>query len=246
MSVDAHTGGSGFEREYGRRRWPVSRSRLIFLVVIFMNAVLHMSRSEDFMPLWAQAGFVALMLAIVGWAWLEQIRGRTRVGADGITVRSALRERLVPWQDIYDIRAEPFRNRRTDGPLLYAYLYRHDGRRTLLRHVDDWQVADFAAELEELRETAVRHRGTAWERRPETEERIRLRTGQRKAWEHSVTGAVITLAAMFPVMIVRVVIGAPVHPFLLFVCVPAAAFAVVAAVQRRRWRSLVPAYMRET
>ncbi|MPY30832.1 PH domain-containing protein [Streptomyces adustus] len=203
------------------------------------------SRDGDFMPRWGRAVYVALMVAIVGWAWLQHARGRTRVGADGITVRGALRERHVPWSDIYDIRAEPFRNRRLDGPLLFAYLYRHDGRRTPLRQMDDWQVADFAAEFEELRGTAVRHRATAWERRPETEELIRLRAGRRRAWEHSVTGALIALAAMFPVMIVRVVIGAAVHPFLLFVCVPAAVFAVVAVVQRRRWRSLVPAYMCE-
>lgn len=237
MGQDMHE--RGIEREYGRRR----RNRLgwfAFMGVAVANSVYQMNRDPNIFDHRARLVMDLLLLWLFVWALLSSWRQRTFVTADGIAVRGAVRTRRRSWHDIYDIRVEPRRNQRSGDSQWLTFLYANDGRRLLLPHVDDGQLPEFGAEIDDLRETAARHRGMAWEQRPEVEERIRRQAGHRKAWERATSGALFVLLAMFLVTLWQVATGRDTEPVLLLVCVPLAAFALLAAILHWRWKSQVP------
>ncbi|MER7927522.1 PH domain-containing protein [Streptomyces sp. NPDC096057] len=237
MGQDVHE--RGVEREYGRQ----GRAHLVWsglMVIVAVNTVYQMNRDPNILGDRARPVIDILLLWFLGWALLAGWRRRTFVTADGIAVRGAVRTRHRGWHDIYDIRVEPRRNQRSGDSQWLTYLYGNDGRRLLLPHVDDGQLPQFGAEIDDLRETVARHRGTTWERRPDVEERIRRQSGHRKAWERATSGALLVLLAMFLVTLALVVTGRDTEPLLLLVCVPLAAFALLAALLHWRWKSQVP------
>ncbi|MFJ6086588.1 hypothetical protein ACIQI8_34905 [Streptomyces sp. NPDC092369] len=234
----------GVEREYGRRR-PMSWSRRGFLVIT-LGYLVSSTLRDSTMPGWARALFLGATLALIGTAGLGYWRGRTFVRADGISARGAIRVRRRAWQDVYAIRIEPAPTRRKDGPRLLTYLYDNDGRRLQLVRLDDWQWPDLEAEVDDLRTAAARHRGTGWESRPEAEDRVRRRAGHRTAWVRAFNGALFVLLAMVLFMLWELLSGADTRPLLLLLCIPLAAFALLAALLHWRWESQVPWYLRET
>ncbi|MEV6538308.1 PH domain-containing protein [Streptomyces sp. NPDC051665] len=237
MGEDVHE--RGVEREYGRRR-RIPRGLLAFMGLAVGNSVYQMNRDPNIFGDGTRLVIDALLLWFLVWALLASWRQRTFVTADGIAVRGAVRIRRRSWHDIYDIRVEPRRNQRSGDSQWFTFLYGNDGRRLLLPHVDDGQLPEFGAEIDDLRETAARHRGMAWERRPEVEERIRRQSGHRKAWERATSGALFVLLAMFLVTLWRIATGRDTEPLLLLVCVPLGAFALLAALLHWRWESQVP------
>jgi len=237
MGQDVHE--QGIEREYGRRR----RNRpgwLALMAVAVGNSVYQMNRDPNIFGHRARLVADVLLLWLFVWALLASWRQRTFVTADGIVVRGAVRIRRRSWHDIYDIRVEPRRNQRSGDSQWLTLLYDNDGRRLLLPHVDDGQLPQFGAEIDDLRETAARHRGMVWKRRPEVEERIRRQSGHRKAWERATSGALLVLLAMFVVTLCQVATGRDTEAVLLLVCVPLGAFAVLAALLHWHWESQVP------
>lgn len=225
------------------------RRRFGFIALCLGNYVLRLAQDDhDVMNRWADAAVAAIVVAFLTWTSLFHWRGRTIAGPDGITTRGALRVRRVAWPDVYDIRIEPVPNQPADGPVFLTYLYGDDGRRTRLPFLDDWQLPGFyglRAEVGALREAAALWRGTAWERRPEVEERIRRRAGHRKAWQRTMTGTFVVLLFMLVALFVEALSGVTVRPVLLLVCVPAASFALLAAFLHWRWESQVPEHLRE-
>ncbi|MFJ3304398.1 PH domain-containing protein [Streptomyces sp. NPDC086549] len=228
-------GGTEMEREYRKQR--KLPGRYVLLVVIIMgNGLLQTVRTEDDMPPWWPAVCAALILWACAWVALSQLRARTRVTADGITRQGPVRARTWAWRDVYDIRVQPVEGGRTAlHPQWPAYLYDSDGRRFMLPQLNEWQLDDPFAEVADLRTAAARHRGLTWEQRPEVEERIRRRTVQRKAWRWASIAAALTLGAMVVVLAGEVAVGSPKSPFLLLVCVPLAAFAVLGALLNWFW-----------
>nr|WSY53713.1 hypothetical protein OG999_28805 [Streptomyces sp. NBC_00886] len=139
------------------------------------------------------------MLALVAlfgvWALLVVRRGFTSVGVDGITTPRRFPRPRTGLERIYDLHVEGRPNQRGAEARSLTHLYDNDGRRLILPNVDDWQLPNVRAEIDALRTAAARHRGTAWEPRPEVEARIRLRAGHRKAQERAITWALIVFFA---------------------------------------------------
>lgn len=242
MDGDAHE--RGIEREYGRPRGS-GKGRIAFMVVIGVNFAFQMTRDSKTIGVVSRVVMTTLVLGVVVWRLLFIWRGRTFVAADGITARGAVRVRRTSWHDIYDIRVEPSRSQRSGDSQWFTYLYDNEGRRILLPNVDDWQLPDFGAEIDGLRDVAARHRGMTWERRPEVEALIRRRAGHRKAWVRAYIGALLVLLAMFLLLLWQVATTGVARPFLLLVCVPLAAFALLAALLNWRWESQVQRALRE-
>ncbi|MFF5002140.1 PH domain-containing protein [Streptomyces phaeochromogenes] len=243
---DGNGNGRGIEREYRRRKKP-PRGLLFLMAFALANFLLQMGRHFDTLPTWLWACFAVLVLTTLGWATLFMLRGRTRVGPDGIAVRTAVSERKRSWHDIYDIRVEP--TPRSGGPSARRYvtlLYGNDGRRLGLPHLDDWQLDDPHTEVADLLTAAARHRGMTWDRRPEVEARIRRRAGHRKAWERAWTGAIVVLLCMLALVLGLIVVDGEAPVVLLLVCVPLGSFAVLAALLNWRWESQVPRSLRES
>jgi hypothetical protein len=230
--------GRGIEREYGRHR-KTSRGRFVGLCIVEGNFALQMAR-PDSIPGRYKLLAVALMAMLVGWAILTVRRGRTTVGADGVATRGAFRGRRRAWHDIYDLRVERHNNKNADARLL-TWLYDNDGRRFLLRNVDDWQLPDLRAEIDDLRTVAAQHRGMAWELRPEVEARIRLRAGHRKAQERAVIWTLLVFFAAVGYLVWEVSVGDEPHPFLLLLCAPLAAYTLLVTLFRLR-ASRAPAH----
>ncbi|XUL89827.1 PH domain-containing protein [Streptomyces galilaeus] len=237
MGQDVHE--RGIEREYGRRR-RIRRGWFAFVGIAVGNSFYQMNRDPNIFGDGTRLVVDALLLWLFVWALLTSWRQHTFVTADGIAVRGAVRTRRRSWHDIYDIRVEPRRNQRSGDSQWLTFLYDNHGRRLLLPHVDDGQLPEFGAEIDDLRETAARHRGMAWEQRPEVEERIRRHSGHRKAWERATSGTLLVLLAMFLVTLWRVATGRDTEPVLLLVCVPLGAFALFAALLHWRWARLTP------
>ncbi|MFJ5308324.1 PH domain-containing protein [Streptomyces sp. NPDC088350] len=219
------------EREY--RRWRrMSRGRLAFTWIVGGNCVLQMTR-PDSIPVRYKLLVLALVAALAVWGVLATLRGLTSVGADGVTVRGAFRVRRRAWHDIYDLRVEERPKQARADARWWTWLYDNDGRRLLLPNVDDWQLPDLRAEIDDLRTVAAAHRGMAWEPRPEVEARIRLRAGRRKAQERASTGAVLAFFAGLMYLLWEVIVGDEPHPFLLLLCVPLVAYALLLPFLRR-------------
>ncbi|WP_405841441.1 PH domain-containing protein [Streptomyces sp. NBC_01518] len=237
---DDRDDGRGFEREYRRRR-KMARGRFVGLCVLQGNFVLQMAR-PDSLPARQKLVAVALMAMVYVWAILTVRRGRTIVGADGVTTRGAFRVRRWAWHDIYDLRVETNPGQRSADIKSFTYLYDNDGRRARLPHLDDWQFPDLWAEVADLHTAAARHRGMTWERRPAVEVRIRERAAYRKAQARAFTGTVIVFFAALAYLLWEVFTDADPHPFLLLLCVPLATYALLAVLFRWRCtRALAPA-----
>ena len=183
-------GDIGVEREY--RRWrKTSRRRVVLMWIVMGNAVLQIGLHSH-IPVPYRLLMLALIAVVSGWAFLAARRGLTSVGADGITVRGAFLVRRRAWHDIYDLRVERLTNKNADARL-WTWLYGNDGRRLRLPNVDDWQLPELRAEIDELRTNAAQHRGMARELRPEVEDLIGLRAVRRKARERAAVGALLVL-----------------------------------------------------
>lgn len=234
-------GDIGFEREYRRRR-KASRGRIVALWIVMGNCVLQLSR-PDGIPVPYKLLGLALIAVLSVWAFLALRRGLTSVGADGIAVRGAFRVRKrAAWHDIYDLRVEPRNNKNADARLC-TWLYDNDGRRLLLPNVDDWQLPDLRAEVEELRTAAAQHRGMAWELRPEVEDRIGLRAVRRKARERAGVGAMLVFFAAIVYLAWTVVVddGHRLFAVLLLLWAPLAVYALLVTFFRLR-ASRTPAH----
>ncbi|WP_427921023.1 PH domain-containing protein [Streptomyces sp. cg40] len=232
--------GRGIEREY--RRWrEASRGRVVVMWTVIGNTVLQLSR-PDHIPLRYKLLWLALLAAVAVWGVLTVRRGLTSVGADGVSVRGAFRVRRRAWHDIYDLRVEARpKQGRADARWL-TWLYDNDGRRLPLPNVDDWQLPDLRAEIDDLRTVAAAHRGMAWEPRPEVEARILLRAGHRKAQERAITWALLAFFAGLAYLLWEVITGGEPHPFLLLLCAPLAAYALLLPLFRKLASRRAPAH----
>ncbi|MBK3578239.1 PH domain-containing protein, partial [Streptomyces sp. MBT65] len=143
----------GIEREYRKRR-KVPRGWLASLGGLTVMNLSYLTRPMSG-PDWLKFVLLAALLAVVARGILFMRRGRTLVDAHGITVRGALVERRRSWHDIYDIRVQPIPKAPSYGRKWLVHLYVGDGHRFLLPHVDDWQLDDPRAEVDELRAVAA-------------------------------------------------------------------------------------------
>ncbi|MFE1309257.1 hypothetical protein [Streptomyces sp. NPDC058755] len=237
------TYGGGIEREY-RKRKKTPPLMALSMGLLGLNALFQLYRHHT-TPQWVPASLAACYLLLAAQMVVYMRRGRTLVGARGITARRAVTERSRAWQEIYDIRAEPVPNAAQSARKWFTYLYDTEGRRFVLPHMDDWQLDDVPAEVAALREAAARHRGAAWERRPEVEARIRRRAGHRKAWQRAITGGLIALGCGFLLWVVLLFTRDHVPTLLLFLWLPLGTFAVLAALLNWRWESQVPLELRQ-
>jgi hypothetical protein len=226
-------GAFGVERVYSRRR-KMSRGRFVALCIVEGNFALQMAR-PDSIPARYRLLAVALMAMLGVWAILAVRRGRTTVGPDGVATRGAFRVRRWAWNDVYDLRVETNPGQRSADVKSLTYLYDNDGRRARLPYLDDWQLPDLWAEVADLHTAAARHRGMSWERRPAVEVRIRERAAHRKARGRAATGTVIVFFAASLYLLWEILADDDPHPFLLLLGAPLAAYALLAALFRRRY-----------
>ncbi|MEU2625033.1 PH domain-containing protein [Streptomyces sp. NPDC007157] len=233
----------GFEREYRKRRRPPG-SYLLLLGVVLFNALLQTGRlpdDGDSGDWWGPPVFGLLIVVLLARVGLEQYRACTRVTSAGITARGPLRTRTWAWSEVYDIRVEPVpRGSGQNGPRWLTHLYDFDGRRFLLPHLDDWQLADPYAEVSELCLAADPQRSLDWTRRPDIEERILRGAVRRRARLWGGYGAVAMIVVMFVVSLALVFPDRADHPFLLLVCVPVASGVVLSAVLQWYWSTRPP------
>ncbi|GHI06681.1 hypothetical protein AQI88_30505 [Streptomyces cellostaticus] len=230
----------GLVREYRKRRRRPGQV-LILPVILLGNAVLQTVRPHDGMPGWWAPTALGLLLAACVWRALLEWRARTWVTAEGITRQGPVRLRSWAWSDIYDIRLEHGGGDAVNAaPRWPAYVYDHEGRRFRIPHLDEMQLDDPYAEVAALRHAAWQHGWSSWEQRPEVEERILRRAGQRKGWRWASIGAVIVLAAMAVVAVAEAAVGTPVDLLLQLVGVPLAAFAVLGIALSTYWATHHP------
>ncbi|MDX2594261.1 PH domain-containing protein [Streptomyces sp. WI03-4A] len=230
--------GAGIEREYRSRR---KTPRAVFLATGLMGleSVYRMAHGH-LLPRWSWMPLLGFWVLVFARVALYTWRGRTLVGVRGITLRRAVTSRSLAWRDVYDIRAVPVPRAKPPARTCLTYVYDSGGRRFLLPHLDDWQVTDPHAEIAALREAAARHRGMTFERRPETEARIRRASGHRKAWERAVTGGLVAFGGGFLVWVVLLITTDHPPTPLLFLWIPLGTFAALAALLNWRWESQVP------
>ncbi|WP_262061499.1 PH domain-containing protein [Streptomyces sp. STR69] len=231
MHGDGDGYGRGIEREY--RRWrKASRARMLIMWIIMGNCLLQLTR-PDHIPVRYKLLWLVVIVSLLVWGFLAARRGLTSVGADGVTVRGAFRERRRAWHDIYDLRVEERPKQARTDFRKWTWLYDYDGRRLRLPNVDDWQLPDLQAEIDDLRTVAAAHRGMTWEPRPEVEARIRLRAGHRKAQERAITWALLAFFAGGIYLVWEVNTDGEPHPFLLLLCAPLAVYALLLPFFRR-------------
>ncbi|MEU9452292.1 PH domain-containing protein [Streptomyces sp. NPDC048277] len=229
----------GIEREYRKRR-KEPLGRLLLLGVLLVNGVVQTGRftagGREGVDRWGPPVFTLLLVVTMARIALEYFRAHTRVTAAGITAQGAVRARTWTWSEVYDIRVEPVpRGSGRMAPQWLTYLYDFEGRRFLLPHLNDWQLADPYTEVADLCLAAAPHRSLTWERRPDVEERIRQGAVRRKAWQWGSYGAVAMMVLMMVVGFGLIVTERYDHPFLLIVCVPLASGAVLGAVLQWYW-----------
>ncbi|OIJ64805.1 hypothetical protein WN71_026775 [Streptomyces mangrovisoli] len=149
--------------------------------------------TDHFTPDWLMYAYGGFLVVGIGYWCLVMTRGRTLADQHGITVQRALTRRTLSWHEIYDIRVQFIPKAAGNARKCLAHAYTDDGRRTLLPHVDDWQLPNPVAEIEALRLAATEQWGAVWATRPEVEERILLAAAQRKRRERISVVVVITL-----------------------------------------------------
>ncbi|MFD4529516.1 PH domain-containing protein [Streptomyces sp. NPDC058470] len=206
----------GIEREYrGRRVVPTVYVSLVAVAVVAAIGVLNATtlsgqKASDVM-------FPALWLFGGARVALDQWRARTFVTADRVTARGPLRTRTWAWTEIYGIRVE---NSRWGSPHWPAYLYRTDGRRVRLPHLDELQLDDPIAEAADLCATAVGLGLTSFETRPEVEERIRRGARGRTAWQRASGVSVVVVVALVVRDFWMIFTDRPTLSFLLLLGIP--------------------------
>ncbi|WP_105974073.1 PH domain-containing protein [Streptomyces geranii] len=219
-------GGGGIEREYRKRR-KAPRGQLLYLGGMTVFCLSQLVRPSGFD--WARAVLLAILVAVLARWIVYTRRGHTLVDSHGVSVRGALIERRWAWPDIYDFRAQPVPKAPAYGRKWLVFLYDTEGRRFLLPHVDDWQLDDPPAEVDDLRAVAARYRGTDWEPRPATEAHILRRTGHRKAWERASVGTLFVFLGTFLLCLALAITTDDPPILLLLLWIPLAAFALLAA-----------------
>ncbi|MFJ8155419.1 PH domain-containing protein [Streptomyces sp. NPDC094468] len=232
---------SGFVREYRKRRRPPG-AHLLLLGVVLLNVLVQTGLRENGGGYWwAPPAMVLLVVVTLVRVVMEQYLAYTRVTGAGITARRPLRTRTWAWSEVYDIRVEPLpRGSGGTGPRWFTYLYDVEGRRFLLPHLDDWQLADPYAEVSEVCLAAAPQRSLSWERRPDVERRILRGAVRRKALLWGANGAVVMMLVMFVVTLALVFADWADHPFLLMVCVPVASGVALSAVLQWYWTTRPP------
>ncbi|MER5501490.1 MULTISPECIES: PH domain-containing protein [unclassified Streptomyces] len=104
---------------------------------------------------------VGLLLAPVGVLALGMVTGRVRADSYGVHVRTLLRRRSVPWDDIADLRILLKHEHNPRSPeVRRVSMALRDGRRTLLPLPQSWSSDDraaFDAELDALRALHARY-----------------------------------------------------------------------------------------
>ncbi|MEV7341660.1 PH domain-containing protein [Streptomyces sp. NPDC093544] len=206
----------GIEREYrGRRVVPAAYVSLVAVAVIATVGVLNATTLSG----QKASGLMVPALWLFGGVRvaLDQWRARTFVTADGVTVRGPLRTRTWAWTEIYGIRVE---NNRRGSPHWQAYLYRTDGRRVSLPHLDELQRDDPIAEAADLCATAVRLGLTSLETRPEVEERVRRGARRRTAWQRALGASLVVVVALFVRDFWMIFTDRPTLSFLLLLGIP--------------------------
>ncbi|WP_329316210.1 PH domain-containing protein [Streptomyces sp. NBC_01262] len=209
-----------FAREYRLRKWPPPNR---FLIVPFL-VLIAIQHATSPMPLTVADVAVSVILPVcVVYLVLREVRGRTLLGPDGITVKGALRVRRIAWADIHDIRPEPVKK----GPPWVVRVYDRAGRRFVLPHVNDEQVDD-PAEVEAIIDAWKARRGPDWAPLPGTEAAIRLEAARRKAWMWAGIVGIVVMVCTFVVSIGLVFKDVDVPSYMMFV-LPAAVFGVTGA-----------------
>ncbi|MFI2437253.1 PH domain-containing protein [Streptomyces sp. NPDC018693] len=223
---------AGLDREYRKsgRGMPVEFIAVVFMAMLIMATFTHgviIDATPVEAVLWALP-VMAIWGAVVGRMALELWRARTRVTADGITVRGVLRTRHFPWSGVYDLRVEPRRRvRRSTLARWPAYLYTVDGRRVLLPHLDELQHGDPLAEVADLRATAVRLGLTTCGERPEMEARLLRGARRRAAWERAAMGGWLVFTGMCVRQLWLLFSDRPIDPYPLILAVPLVSLAVL-------------------
>ncbi|MFD9009635.1 PH domain-containing protein [Streptomyces sp. NPDC059552] len=151
-------GAGGLPREYRMDR---GRRRVLMALLAAKAALLmFMVWTEDIPPLWFQIGLSALMALLLIVFVVRTPRSATLVDSTGIRIRGLTRTRRVAWEEVREIRAQPLRG--SDGgiaPRMIAYVYPTNGRRKLLRNLDDHGY-DVEREVALLRAALAEHRRT--------------------------------------------------------------------------------------
>ncbi|WP_371577646.1 PH domain-containing protein [Streptomyces sp. NBC_01314] len=210
------------EREYGRRRG-VPPAFLITLAAAGLVTAGALDAMATLGPSGWEVLAVATWLTVAGRGALEQLRARTFVTADGVTVRGTIRTRSWAWSDIYGIRVE---DNKGSTPHWSGYLYATDGRRVRLPHLDEYQLTDPIAEVADLCATALGLGLTSLETRPEVEERIARGTRRRSAVRRAGRASLVVAAVMFVLTTGLVFTDRPTHTLLLLGGVPLLCLAV--------------------
>jgi len=209
-----------FVHEYRLRRRPPLRKLALVPLWLFILLL----RVTDPMPAsGSDVAIVVLLPVFITYAVLSEVRGRTLVGPDGITIRRVLRVRRIDWADIHDIRLEPTRNR----PLWFVWVYDRAGRRFVLPHVNSEQVDD-PAEVEAIIDAWKARRGPDWAPLPGTEAAIQLRAARQKAWWRAGIVGIVVMVCTLVVSIGLVFKDVDVPQYVMFV-LPAAVFGVTGA-----------------
>ncbi|MEU0966314.1 PH domain-containing protein [Streptomyces sp. NPDC005917] len=232
----------GLDREYRKRR-RLPAAEVLFLGAILANALFRtvLDGRDGGRDWWWSVVLSLLIVVGLGRTLLAQYRAYTRVTAAGITARGPVRTRTWAWSELYDIRVEQGpRGSRPGDPQWLSYLYDFNGRRFLLPHLDDRQLADPYAEVSELCLAAAPQRSLDWERRPDVEERILRGAVRRKAWAWGVLGAMAMMVLMIVGPLTLLTVGWAADPLLLIVSVPLASGVVLSLLLQWYWSARPP------
>ncbi|MEU7604820.1 PH domain-containing protein [Streptomyces sp. NPDC040724] len=101
----------------------------------------------------------------------------TTVDDQGITTGTWCSRRRLPWDDIHDIRTVAVAEM-LPGPRTLTYAYRSDGRRVLLRCVDDEDLPVLDIEVAVLRSLLRERRRADWAPDPRAEPHIAQQTAR--------------------------------------------------------------------
>lgn len=199
---------------------------------------------------WAVVGLLALIVVPLACMVVTVLRSSTRVGADGIVVQGLLRSRHIEWSAVQEIRVEanPAAMESSRAPQALMAVYEASGRRTVLPHVNEKNLAragsDLMVEFQAIAETWLDRRGTGWT--PDL--RVAEMLAKRDAYRAPSEVGVIAMYGALPIVVVAFVVahlagaferGFPLPGWTLpaaFLGLPAVAFVVGYLVQRIRMR----------
>ncbi|MFJ3724169.1 PH domain-containing protein [Streptomyces sp. NPDC090045] len=119
-------------------------------------------------------GLTLVLFGLVGYS----LRFRfTTVDDQGITTGTWCRVHRLPWDEIHDIRTVATAEA-APGPTTLTYAYRTDGRRVLLRCVDDDELPVLDLEVAILRSLLRERRPAHWAPDPQAEPHIARQTAR--------------------------------------------------------------------